>query len=81
MMTRLEAEQILRAAASGQHPERGDTLVFSERGWEFGKVGFLGTFSEDPESESGQFWFNVAEGKMRLNAEGIIFESAAWTPL
>lgn len=38
MSTRFEAEAILRAAASGDFPSPGDTLIRTQNGWIFGKV-------------------------------------------
>jgi len=34
-MNRVEAEVVLRALTAGANPQVGDTIIFTEKGWEF----------------------------------------------
>lgn len=79
-MRTFDADQILRDSTGGQNPEVGDMLVYTENGWRYQKSPFLGVLSSDPaESTSGQTWFNSVEGKQKINSNGTILASPAWT--
>lgn len=57
MITRTEAEQIIKALCGGAVPKAGDTLVFNGRQFEYMPNEIEGLFRRD-----GELWYRGSEG-------------------
>lgn len=58
LFRRDSAESIVRSLAGGQSPQVGQTIIFTEKGWTFGKAGGTGSLSfvqvtDDPYNATG----------------------------
>lgn len=80
-MSRFDMEKILHEATGGTSPSVGSALIYTQDGWMFTNSGFLGILETDPEDSEGFMWFNSITNTLRINIDGTIMESSAWTLL